>query len=113
MTVDIRIIGKRIKAFRKQKRMTQAELAERTDLSNVFISYIETGKKGASLAALMQIADALGISPVNLLLDDFPVKVPKAFRKIAAILADCDMAELERIYTMVSDYKTMIRAENR
>ena len=37
MTVDIEIIGKRIKASRKQQNMTQAELAEKSNLSNVYI----------------------------------------------------------------------------
>ena len=111
MTVDIEIIGKRIKAFRKQQNMTQAELAEKSNLSNVYISYIETGVKGVSLDALMKIANALDLSSVSLLLDDLPARPPKAFRQITALLIDCDIDELEQIQKIVSDYKKMLRME--
>ena len=91
--------------------MTQAELAEKSSLSNVYISYIETGKKRVSLDALMKIANALGLSSTGLLLDDLRIRPPKAYRQITALLVDCDIDELEQIYKIVSDYKKMLRTE--
>jgi len=111
MTADVKIIGKRIKALRTQQNMTQAELAERAGLSNVYISNIETGFKGVSLDALTKIAIAFDLSVVYLLLDELPVRYPKAHRKIAALLADCDIDELGMIEKMLSSYITMLRTE--
>jgi transcriptional regulator with XRE-family HTH domain len=62
MTVDFKAIGKRVKSCRLKKEMTQAELAERAELSNVYVSNIETGVKEISLEVFMKIADALGLS---------------------------------------------------
>ena len=45
MSLNFKLIGLRVKESRLQKRMSQAELAERTDLSVSFISHIETENK--------------------------------------------------------------------
>lgn len=52
MNVNFKLIGKRIQEVRKQQEMTQAELAALTDMSDSYISYIETAKKQASLESL-------------------------------------------------------------
>ena len=67
MEANYKKIGKNIKAIRNAKGMTQAELAERSDLSAVSIGYIENAKKQASLSALISIANALEVGMDNLL----------------------------------------------
>ena len=62
MTINLKSIGKRVKKFRKTKRMTQAQLAEMTNLSDVFISRVETGDKNVSLTSLVKIAIALNVT---------------------------------------------------
>ena len=58
------IIAKNIKNYRKIKKMTQAELAEKTEYSHEFIRRIEApnSKKNFSIDAVSNIADALDIS---------------------------------------------------
>ena len=41
MYVDFMLIGRRVKEIRKQLRVTQAQLAEMTDLSISYISHID------------------------------------------------------------------------
>jgi len=53
-------IGDRIKEVREAKRMTQEDLATRSNLSKGFISELENGKRGVSTDNLMSIANALG-----------------------------------------------------
>ncbi|MCL1903705.1 MAG: helix-turn-helix domain-containing protein [Oscillospiraceae bacterium] len=60
--VDYKQVGKRIKSARRLVKMTQANLAEMTDLHDTFISYIETGKKKASLRSLVRIIMVLETS---------------------------------------------------
>ena len=62
MTVDYKGIGARIKEHRRQKSITQAKLAEMTDMADAFISRIETGRKKASLGTLIKIANSLDAS---------------------------------------------------
>lgn len=63
------IIAANIKAHRKLAKITQAELAERTNYSHEFIRRIEApnGKKSFSLDTLVQIANGLHINAEELL----------------------------------------------
>ena len=56
-------IAKNIKYYRKMRKMTQAELAEKTEYSHEFIRRIEApnSKKNFSLEAVSNIAAALDI----------------------------------------------------
>ena len=62
MTVDYRRMGKRIKEIRKQSNMTQAALAERTEMSDGYISRVERGVQKASLGSLIKISRVLDTS---------------------------------------------------
>ena len=57
------LIAKNIKYYRKEKNMTQAELAEKTEYSHEFIRRLEApnSKKNFSLEAVSNIAAALDI----------------------------------------------------
>lgn len=52
-------IGKRIAELRKGKKMTQAELAERSGLGQGHIARLEAGKYGATIDVLSSIAGAM------------------------------------------------------
>ena len=58
------IIARNIKYYRKNKNMTQAELAEKTEYSHEFIRRIEApnSKKNFSIDAVSNIANALEIN---------------------------------------------------
>jgi transcriptional regulator with XRE-family HTH domain len=111
MTVDFKSIGKRVKASRKQCNMTQAELAEKTGMSDVFISRIETGDRRASLGSLIKIAIILEISLDSLVLDDSLARLPKGYREFWELLADCDINERTMILKTATAYKKALRKE--
>ncbi len=56
-----------IKVLREYRGMTQAELARQVGLSPMYISQIETGRRGGSTKALRRIAAALDIDLADLL----------------------------------------------
>lgn len=58
---DKYFIGRKIKSFRKKRGLTQAELAEKIDLSEKHISKIEASIHVPSLSAFFKIAEALEI----------------------------------------------------
>ena len=60
--MNISSIGKNIRECRITKGMKQEELAEKTDLSSVYIGMLERGEKTASLETLVKIANALEVS---------------------------------------------------
>ena len=54
-----RKLGARIKALRDRRGLTQAELADRTGLSVIFIRKVEAGERNASFEVLERIAREL------------------------------------------------------
>ncbi|MBI3429648.1 MAG: helix-turn-helix transcriptional regulator [Actinobacteria bacterium] len=55
-----REIGRRIQVARKAQRMTQQELADRSNVSRSAIKYLEAGH-GSSLATFLNVIRALGL----------------------------------------------------
>ncbi len=66
--VNVRL-GLKISSMRKKMNMTQEDLSEYSDLSQNFISQIETGKKSASVVTLHKVAQAMGL-PMSRFFDD-------------------------------------------
>jgi DNA-binding XRE family transcriptional regulator len=75
MTVNYKCIGKRVKEKRRERRMTQALLAEKTDMADSYISRIETGVKRPSLGSLAKIAIVLEVSIDSLVFEDAEARV--------------------------------------
>jgi len=61
------ILSQNIKRFRGYRNLSQAEFAEKIDISIPFLSDIENGKKWVSPITLVKIADALNIEVYELL----------------------------------------------
>lgn len=68
MTIDYSAVGKRISLIRKNRGMTQEQLAEKAELSNIYISHIENSRSIPSLETLMKLCGALDITPDEVLL---------------------------------------------
>lgn len=60
-------VGGRIKDVRTRLGISQKELADKVDLTPSFISQLENNQISPSLSSFLQIAEALGISPNDLL----------------------------------------------
>ena len=56
-------IGNKLRNLRRQKNLTQEELAERTDLSKGYISQIESQHASPSMETFLNILEVLGTSP--------------------------------------------------
>jgi len=54
-------LGKRIRLFRKAKKISQEKLAEMTELSVTFIGTAERGENCPSIKTCQKIAEALGV----------------------------------------------------
>ena len=59
--------GKIIAEERARKNLSQEQLAEAIEATNVYICLLETGQRQPSLNATILIANALGIHPSELL----------------------------------------------
>ena len=60
-------LGKRIRALREERKISQEELADRADIHRNYISQIEGGKRNISFYKLVKIARALQVRPSKLI----------------------------------------------
>lgn len=72
MHIDKIFIGKKIKEARKQKKLSQAELAEKINLSDKHIGRIEAGKYIPNFLNFIKIMEVLNID-----FDDFGLNLSK------------------------------------
>ena len=94
MELDYARIGKRIARCRKKHHMTQAKLAELTDVSDQYISNIECARSIPSTETIMRLAIALDTTP-----DEFLVGTAypegKRWRGLAELLRTMDERHLD------------------
>ena len=64
------ILGKNIKFFRSQRRLSQADLADKTGISITFLSNIERGNNFPLAGTLCSLAKALGVEVFELFKGD-------------------------------------------
>ena len=109
ISVNHRQIGYRIKEVREQNHVSQAQLAEMTDLSVSYISHIETGRKKPSLESLVRIASALGITLDRILLGNQVADLKDYLPEIRNLMKDCSPYEKAVILDMVKSLKSSMR----
>jgi transcriptional regulator with XRE-family HTH domain len=68
--VDVRpAFGRRVRELRRQKRLSQEQLAARADLHWTYVSGVERGLRNPGLNTLVRLANALDVSLPELLAD--------------------------------------------
>ena len=67
---DLRQIGNKLLALRKDRGLTQAELAEKAGLADRTYADIERGTVNMRVMTLLQICEALNVQPDDVLMDD-------------------------------------------
>lgn len=73
-------VGERLRELRRFRRATLRTIADRSGLSESFLSQVERGRSSASIASLRKIADALGVTMADLFGPD-GVPGPKVLRR--------------------------------
>jgi transcriptional regulator with XRE-family HTH domain len=65
-----KLVGRNAARLRAAADLTQEELAERSGLSQQYISDLERGKRNPTVVTLYELATALGVSHVELVRED-------------------------------------------
>ena len=100
--MDQEKIGRFIASQRKEKGLTQAQLAEMVGCSNNYLSHIETAQCKLSLSMLLRLSLALGESTDYFLLDTpYAPKEAIINRDIATKLAKCSPTTLNAVSRMI------------
>lgn len=108
--LDYRIIGKRIRLYRKRMGLTQEELGLGIDTSGSYISNIERAVKKPSLENLADIAEVLGVT-INDLVS--PPETESDYRKgIESLLWHCSSSSRSKIRSSLNDIITILEQES-
>ena len=109
MKLDFYTVGQRIRRLRKRKRMSQATLAELTDVSATYISHLENGMKFVTVETLIAIANALGVSTDVILCDSLDNQLAPCMAELEYILKDCTNHERRVILDTIRGLKQSLR----
>lgn len=106
MGKELKLIGSRIRGFRKAKGLTQEKLAELANLHPTYVSEIENGKANYSISAFLSISNALKVSPAELFLFKTGTKetieeLEFKLAKISKLLQEKDLKTQERIFDVL------------
>ncbi len=89
MKLDNIRLGKRIKAARKRRGLSQLALSEVLDCTPNHLSYIENGNRSLSLAKFVQLANALGTSADELLMDSLDNASKAMNHQFSSVMENC------------------------
>ena len=107
--INYRKIGLRLYELRSEQHISQAELAEKADLSVSYISHIENGNKRISLEALICVANALGVSIDQLLNGVQATNGLEYYPEFQMLLSDCSHVERTILYDAARAIKKSLR----
>ena len=101
------LLGRRIKALRLRRELTQEALGERAGLNYKYLGAIERGERNPSVKQLLKLAQALGVEPHELLIVDHEEPSISQLRAmIQALLEEASRAELQLAYKVL---KSLVR----
>lgn len=104
MEIDYKLMAKRISSIRKEKGLTQAKLAEKANLTNNYISNIETQHSIPSLETLVKICAALEVTPNDLLLGTVQTSSEYLLQESVEMLSKCTPKERRLINRFIIDF---------
>lgn len=65
-TKQLKALGNRIATVRRERGVTQEQLAERTGFTSITIGYIEQGRRSPRIATVFKIAECLKVPVAEL-----------------------------------------------
>ncbi len=94
-------VGERIKFARERKHFTQENLAAMANISTTHLSVIERGVKVPKLDTFVSIANSLGISADELLVDVVDHSVLSATNQLTEMMASMPVDDQKKIIDIV------------
>lgn len=71
-----RIVGENVRRARLAAAMTQEQLSERCGFSQQYLSDLERGKRNPTIVTIFELAQALGVTHVDLVLPEKQIARP-------------------------------------
>lgn len=102
--MNLKAVGRRVKAARERKHLTQEQLAEIVDLSPMHVSVIERGVKPPKLDTFVKIANALEVSADELLQDTVDHAMESNSSEVANLIQELPRNEQQKLLHTIKAY---------
>ena len=102
-----KVFGSIFKDYRNRQKLTQAEMSEKLDISEKYVSRIETGTGGISKETLAKYMNILGISPNTIYKDFINNPKVKAEIEVSEKISELSPKKLEVILEMINLIKNL------
>ena len=106
--MDYFTIGQRIRALRKEKKLSQEQLAEKVWISTTHMSHIENGSTKLSLPVLVDLEAALGVSTNDILSVQGKESRGEDYAQVKEILDGCTEKQLRILTEIVRSAKAAL-----
>lgn len=107
LVFDLYTIGAKLYEIRRRKGLTQAEVAEKAELSDRTYADIERGHVNMRVETLLKICSALNITPNNILVTDDNIEITE--QTLIDILKDCSNNEKETALRLLNVYVNSLK----
>lgn len=102
--MNLKAVGRRFKAARERKHLTQEQLAEIVDLSPMHVSVIERGVKPPKLDTFVRLANALEVSADELLQDTVDHAMESNSSEVANLIQELPRKEQQKLLHTIKAY---------
>lgn len=96
-------IGNRIRELRKERGLTQEQLAELAEISVDFLSLVETGRNSMKAQILAKIATSLNISSDYILFGNAPYKENVKLNSMLSAVPEGKRKQVEKLIVLFLD----------
>ena len=103
MVIDYKLIGQRLAKCRKEKHITQEQMAEYLDVSTAFISKIECGRTQINLERLVQVCHFLETEPSYILHGADCASPVYMNDELSQLLRECPKEALPLVKSILED----------
>lgn len=102
--MDKKDLGLRLRDLRIEANYTQEELAEKADMSTVYLGEVERGQKVIGVDKFINIVKALGVSADYILCNELPTGEPYVFDEITEKFKKLDPKQRKTAIDILDGY---------
>ena len=113
MDDNLKAVGARIRDARKNRGLSQSDLAEKLDISLSHMGNIETGRKNFGVDILMRITGVLQVSADELLRTNVPEVDVVYAAEIRELMEGCSSSEKDAILKTMHNMKAVFMANRK
>lgn len=99
--MDYIALGTRIKNKRLEQNLTQEQLAEKVELSAVYIGQIERGERKMTIETLVKLANSLNSSIEELLKDSTSSNINARLNELVNIAKELDTSDIDKVIDVI------------